>query len=196
VTDTRLAESFLTHPALDELSDGAHRVYVQGLVYAVGHGTDGLLPRRSLRFLHPEGPRPANVAELVAAGLWSAVGDGYEVRNFLRYQSSAEQVRLAAEARQAGRDAAAEKKREQRAGAKAKGATSVFRDVPGDSCRDSGRDFTGQAGQAGQALEATTRAVGTWPPTTRPGTGCFCVVCAQPMTRVEQGQTAHPGCAA
>lgn len=168
MTDTRLAESFLTHPALDALSDAAHRVYVLGLVYAVSHGTDGRLPRRALRYLHPDGAQPVLVDELLAAGLWQRTGEDYRVRHFLRYQSSAEQVRLAAEARQAQRASEAERKREQRAKRKAaESPGGVPPDVPPDVPGDAGRDSTGQdsdrTGQAGQA----PRSEQLWPVTAR-----------------------------
>ena len=56
MTETRFPESFLTDPRIDNLSDAAFRVYVNGEIYSVSHGTDGALTGRALRFLHPEGP--------------------------------------------------------------------------------------------------------------------------------------------
>jgi len=92
VTDTRLPEHFLTSPTLDALSSDAFRVYVNGLMWSVTHGTDGLLPERSLRFLHPDGKRPELAAELTTTGLWECDDDGHHVPDFLRYQTPAEQV--------------------------------------------------------------------------------------------------------
>lgn len=92
MTDTRLPEHFLTSPTLDGLTSDAFRVYVNGLMWSVTHGTDGLLPERSLRFLHPDGKRPEVAVELVAAGLWEHDDAGYHVPDFLRYQTPAEQV--------------------------------------------------------------------------------------------------------
>lgn len=95
MTDTRLPEHFLTAPTLDGLSSDAFRVYVNGLMWSVTHGTDGLLPERSLRFLHPEGKRPELAAELVATGLWERDDAGHHVRDFLDFQTPAEQVERA-----------------------------------------------------------------------------------------------------
>jgi hypothetical protein len=112
VTDTRLPEHYLTSATLDGLSDPAFRVYINGLMWSVTHGTDGGVPRRSLRWLHPDATAtgPA-VVELAAAGLWTKCVDGWSIPDFLRHQSSATEV-------QVGRDRAAATKRRQRAHAR------------------------------------------------------------------------------
>ncbi len=107
MTDTRLPEYFLTSPVLDSLTDAAFRVFINGLVCSVAHGTDGHLNTRALRLLHPDGPRYDLVEDLLAIGLWRAVDGGYEIAKFLDHQSSAEQVAK-------GRAADRERKRRQR----------------------------------------------------------------------------------
>lgn len=187
MTDTRLAESFLTHPTIDGLSDAAHRVYTNGLVYAVAGSTDGRLPQRALRLLHPDGTTKTVVKELVNAGLWTAVGDGFEVRNFLRYQSSAEQVKQAAEARQQQRAADAERKRRQRH------KDRVSADVTPDVTPDIRTGSTGRQGQEGQE-GSKTGDESNWPTVTEPGTASLCEGCGLPMTVREVGQTRHATC--
>lgn len=107
MTDTRLPEHFLTSPTLDGLTSDAFRVYANGLMWSVTHGTDGLIPDRALRLLHPDGRRLELAAELHAAGLWHHDDAGYHVPDFLKYQTPAEQVEKA-------RTLARERKRKQR----------------------------------------------------------------------------------
>lgn len=197
VTDTRLAESFLTHPTVDGLSDAAHRVYVNGLVYAVAGSTDGHLPKRSLRLLHPEGTSAPVVHELLAAGLWTQHEGGYLIRNYLRYQSSAEQVKQAAEARHAQREADAKRKREAREAARRKaagaaGEVPVPPDIRADIPPDIQTGTTGRQGQAGKASknEPTTEAETdepTWPALRR------CRVC-QDVLDAKLLEDTHPTC--
>lgn len=95
MTDTRLPEHFLTSPTLDGLSSDAFRVYVNGLMWSVTHGTDGLLPERALRYLHPDGKRSEQLTELVTARLWEHDDAGYHVPDFLKYQTPATQIEKA-----------------------------------------------------------------------------------------------------
>jgi hypothetical protein len=93
VTDTRLPEHYLTDPRLDALDDAAYRVFINGLMWSVTHGTDGVLPALALRWLHPDAGRVTGAAQtLVAAGLWTQTGNGHMVRDFGKHQSSAETV--------------------------------------------------------------------------------------------------------
>jgi hypothetical protein len=78
---------------MDGLSDRAFRTFVNSLAYGAEHGTDGHLPRRALRVLHPEGVDEATAAELVTADKWSPQPDGcYEVADWERTQSLSKQV--------------------------------------------------------------------------------------------------------
>jgi len=52
---------------------------MNGLVWSAEHETDGHIPSAALGYLHPIGPRPQEAAELVAAGLWLKVADGWQV---------------------------------------------------------------------------------------------------------------------
>lgn len=54
-------------------------VYICALGHAVGHGTDGLIKRTSLKWVHGT---PADAALLVAADLWEVVDGGWRIRNF------------------------------------------------------------------------------------------------------------------
>lgn len=92
MTDARLVEGFLTNPKIDVLTDAAFRTYVNGLVFSVSAGTDGLLAERALRLLHPDGARADVVSELVDGRLWEPVASGWRIHDFLKHQTKAEQV--------------------------------------------------------------------------------------------------------
>jgi hypothetical protein len=108
MTDTRLPEHYLTSPALEGLTDSAFRVFINGLMFSVTHGTDGKLAVRSLRWLHPDVPalEPA-AAELTAAGLWRRTENGWSIVDFLKWQTPAADV-------EAGRAKARDNRRRQR----------------------------------------------------------------------------------
>jgi hypothetical protein len=94
VTDARLPGHFLNMPRFDELSDAAVRVLVCSLMWSAEQGTDGAIPARYLRLLHPDGKRPEAFAELVRAGFWQESDFGYEMPGWSTWlrQSTAEQV--------------------------------------------------------------------------------------------------------
>jgi hypothetical protein len=96
MTDTNWPEHWLTDPGMNTLTDAAFRVFANGLMWSVTHGTDGELPRSALRWLHPdENALSAAVAELVAVGKWAEDSDGYLIANFLRHQTSAAVIEAA-----------------------------------------------------------------------------------------------------
>jgi hypothetical protein len=93
VTDTRLPEQWLGHIVLDELSDSAFRVYINGLMWSVKYGKDGEVAPKALRLLHPDGPRRDLADELVEADLWRPLNPGgWAILGFLDYQTSAAEV--------------------------------------------------------------------------------------------------------
>lgn len=143
MTDTRLAESFLTNPKTDALSDAGFRVYVLALVWSTTHGTDGFVPGRALRYLHPEGSDQSLVDELVKARLWEPFSGGWNIHDFLTYQTPAALKQQLDEARKQQRAKDAERKRNQRA-KKGAGKPTVPKDVPVDVPRDEMGGHTGQ----------------------------------------------------
>lgn len=92
MTDARMPGRWLYDPALDGLSDRAWRTYVGSLMWSAEQGTDGHLPIRALRLLHPEGVDDTTAAELVAASRWEALPDGYQVTGWGNHQSMAVDV--------------------------------------------------------------------------------------------------------
>lgn len=63
---------------MDDLSDVAWRVFTGGLMWSVENGTDGFIPERYTRWLHPDGPQESAFAELVKAGVWKRTSAGYQ----------------------------------------------------------------------------------------------------------------------
>ena len=54
-------------------------VYMCALGHSVGHGTDGVIKRTSLKWVHGT---TADASLLVAADLWEVVDGGWRIRNF------------------------------------------------------------------------------------------------------------------
>lgn len=93
MADTRLRDSLVGDPVLEGLTDTEFRVWVCAYVFANKHLTDGRIPARALRYLHPDGEKPVAVERLLALKLWAHHRDGgWEIVNFLKTQSSAKQV--------------------------------------------------------------------------------------------------------
>lgn len=81
----------LTHPKVSSLSDAAFRVWVAALAYCQRHLTDGALPGDGL---HGLGVRVTGriTAELVAKQLWDRTDDGYQVHDYLQWNTSRAEV--------------------------------------------------------------------------------------------------------
>ena len=94
MADARLRGAWLGKMRFDDLSDTAWRVFTSALMWSTEQGTDGAIPARYVRHLHPDGEQPEAVEELVAAGLAQRVDDGLELIDWAGElgQSTAEQV--------------------------------------------------------------------------------------------------------
>jgi len=130
VTDANIKPSLLDHRPILRLSDSAFRVWMMGIVYGAAHETDGFLDRRVLALLHPDGAREDLAQELVNAGRWKVREDGWQIDDFLTYQTShADRVKQRAEWREA-------KKRPR----KPKPPTASAQDSGQESVQESGVD--------------------------------------------------------
>lgn len=79
MTWTRLSDDFSDRPALLSLGRSARLLHVEALVYCNRMLTDGGLPRGALGRITDSPDVAADVAELVAAGLWVATDTGWEL---------------------------------------------------------------------------------------------------------------------
>lgn len=77
MVDARLPAEWLGSIRIDDLSDRAFRVLAGALMWCNGQGTDGSVPARYVRYLHPDGADPEAFDELERAGLWRKTPDGY-----------------------------------------------------------------------------------------------------------------------
>lgn len=94
MVDARLPAEWLGSIRIDNLSDRAFRVLAGALMWCNGQGTDGTIPARYAKYLHPDGDDAEAFDELVRAGLWERDGDGFRLVGWstaLR-QSTAEEV--------------------------------------------------------------------------------------------------------
>lgn len=94
MVDARLPAEWLGSIRFDNLSDRAFRILAGALMWCNGQGTDGSVPARYTKYLHPDGDDPDAFDELEAAGLWSRVEDGYLLTGWTDdlHQSTAEEI--------------------------------------------------------------------------------------------------------
>jgi hypothetical protein len=92
--DARLPAEWLGSLRIDKLSDRAFRILAGALMWCNGQGTDGAVPARYTKYLHPDGDDVDAFDELEAAGLWSRVEDGYLLAGWSDdlHQSTAEEI--------------------------------------------------------------------------------------------------------
>ncbi|WP_157078833.1 hypothetical protein [Herbiconiux solani] len=163
MTDARLPGRWLTDPRMDGLSDRAWRTFTGSLMWSNEAGTDGKIPPRAMRFLHPEGVDSATTAELIKAGLWAPDEGTVFVPNWeLMGQELAEVVN----ARRAGNRTRKRNERERRKTKVTEVVTAdVTRDVTGSQEDRTGKDRTGKDRQGIAEAKVTS-----WPVVV-PGSG-------------------------
>lgn len=173
MTDARLPGKWVTDPRMDELSDRAWRTFTGALMWSNEAGTDGLVPQKSLRFLHPLGVDSDTLIELVEAGLMEpADGGAVRVCDWVGVgQELAEVVEeRKAQARERQRKFREDQKRKQLKRGSPKPVLSdegrdVTRDVGPDVGQEQDRDRTGPDGdeeerEEPRVLEWTTAPIG------------------------------------
>jgi hypothetical protein len=79
MADARLRDSWLGEMRFDALSDVSWRVFTSALMWSVKNGTDGYIPPRYLKHLHPDGEQSSANEELARANLWLPTKDGYQL---------------------------------------------------------------------------------------------------------------------
>lgn len=78
MTDARLRGEWIGKIKFDNLSDTAWRVFTTGLLWSAEQGTDGHIPSRYLRTLHPDGEKPDALREIAQAGIWETSPTGVQ----------------------------------------------------------------------------------------------------------------------
>jgi hypothetical protein len=128
-------ESILVNDRVDALSDGAFRVFIMAVTWSVAQGTDGELPERAVKRLHPDGVRRDLITELVEDSFLIPIDNGYQIRNFLSYQTPNETVQRAREVNRR-RKQEQRRREQQKAIDKLAGQPNVTHDGQRDGQRD------------------------------------------------------------
>lgn len=76
-------------PDIDRLSDGAFRLWISGICYCQAELTDGFIDSVRVRRLTPN-YRANHLRELIESGIFTQCGDGYAVRNFEKWNKTAD----------------------------------------------------------------------------------------------------------
>lgn len=108
MTWLKISDEFLEDDTVLELKDRGYRLHVSAMVYSSRNLTDGVISVRSIKVLEAILAYPLSkfVAELIDSGLWiPTVGGGYEIKNFLKYNPPASEVKARRD-----RDAARQRK--------------------------------------------------------------------------------------
>ena len=120
MTWIKLEDSFPDHPKISQLSDKAFRVHISALCYCGKYLTDGVIPAPiANRLCVNNGSRV--IKRLVEIGLWSRVEGGYEINDYLKYQTSKAQAEMEKETNRLR----ATKAREAKSAAQRNGVSSV-----------------------------------------------------------------------
>ena len=70
MVDARLPAEWLGLPRFDGLSDRAWRILTGAIMWSNAHGTDGEIPDRYTRMLHPDGDDQDAFRQLENAKFW------------------------------------------------------------------------------------------------------------------------------
>lgn len=91
---TRLDDQFFANPKVVDLGKDAKLVYLAALTYCGSQLTDGVIKAGAVRMVAAmvDAEREC-VAELVDAGLWEVIPEGYRIHDYLMYNPSGEQVK-------------------------------------------------------------------------------------------------------
>lgn len=206
MVDARLPAEWLGSIRIDGLTDRAFRILAGALMWCNGQGTDGAIPARYTKYLHPDGDDQAAFDELERAGIWKRDADGYLMTGWsdeLRQSTAAEVTRYKEAARQRQRAYRERRRSETDAGASPPPRpSSVTRDVT----RDKTGDVTANVGSGSSGDRQKKRGAYATRDVTRDGSSPFCEKhpsgttdpcggCARARVALEARQQALPGLA-
>jgi len=87
-----LDDKFPDNPKVAGLSHAAFRLHVVALCYCSAHLTDGIVPK-SAQIHRKIGTTSKLNAQLIEAGLWEIVEDGWRIHDYLDWNASAAQIK-------------------------------------------------------------------------------------------------------
>lgn len=79
MTDGRIPGKWMNDPSFIEMDVHAWCVFTKAIAWSNEAGTDGLIKRRYLALLHPDGDQPQAYATIADMGLWKIVDGGYQL---------------------------------------------------------------------------------------------------------------------
>lgn len=85
----KLDDGLPDNPKVEELTDGAFRLYISALCHAQRHLTDGHIKDSRVNRLIPRF-KSAYITELVNAQLWEPNGNGYIIHDFTHWNKNRE----------------------------------------------------------------------------------------------------------
>lgn len=92
----RLSDSYIDHPKFLVLSDGAFRLWHEGMAFCRKHETDGRINGAALQGFRYA--RPSRITELEQATLWHKTQTGYDVHDYLDWNHSKDEAKQQREA--------------------------------------------------------------------------------------------------
>jgi hypothetical protein len=134
MTDSRLPDQWLGNPDFDDMNDMTWRVFTGGLMWSNRNGTDGRIPKRYLRQLHPDGDHEEAATWLVTNGYWIDQNDAVQFVDWVGLGQS-----LAADVQRLR-----ERKRVNQAEKRRRDKSHVTGDVTGDEVGDVGEARRGE----------------------------------------------------
>jgi hypothetical protein len=93
VSWVNLDDQMPEHPKVVQLSDAAFRLHISAICYCNRYLTDGVVSASIVRRLVPNF-RKSSLSELLQLRVWfsTADGDGYEIHDYLQWNSSKAEV--------------------------------------------------------------------------------------------------------
>ena len=203
MVDARLPAEWLGSLRIDKLSDRAFRVLAGALMWCNGHGTDGAVPARYTKYLHPDGDDLDAFDELEASGLWCRVEDGYILAGWSDdlHQSTSEEIHRYRDA--AKRRQQAYRDRQRGTTTEPRRATASEQRAMRDVTRNATRDVTAHVG-SGSSSETRPKSAYVTRNVTRHADSPFCSkhfagttdpcgACARARTAHDARQNTIPG---
>lgn len=90
----KIDDGFVEHSRIEPLSDKAFRLHIAALCICARKLTDGHVSEKDAKVIQVmAGSRAKHVHELVQFGVWEVNGDGWNIRDYLDYNPSAEHVK-------------------------------------------------------------------------------------------------------
>lgn len=155
----QLHDSFWLNPKVRGISDSAFRAYVTSISFSSANNTDGMIASYVLPAL---GSDEETADELVAAGLWEEVENGWEIHDYAEHnRTSEDRAKLQARAAAGGRAKAAKAAALSRDQAPATSSEDVLLQAETESCQYNAMQSIALQSNAGQSTALHEEPIGS-----------------------------------